>query len=262
MTDRGKGDEKKGAADTGTARVESTFFSRYQKAILVLILVCAVWPWYFGLNALNKEREAANLSIWIDRIIPFQPDWEYVYFFVFLFLFFPVCSVRCDDLFRRVFWAYGFLILLSFVVFLIFPVRCPRPELKVTGFISWGLRLHYFLDEPQNCFPSLHLAIAFISALVVWRIDKPVGGFALILAAVIGYSTMTVKQHFFLDVIAGIALAFLAYFLFIRSYNPGSKPLSSIRRPRWLLLLIFFSYGIVLAGFYVAYLWGWQPWEG
>jgi hypothetical protein len=46
-----------------------------------------------------------------------------------------------------------------------------------------GLRFLYSSDPPYNCFPSLHAAHSFVSALTCYRVHRGVG-----IAAVLGAS--------------------------------------------------------------------------
>jgi membrane-associated phospholipid phosphatase len=49
-------------------------------------------------------------------------------------------------------------------------------------------------------------------------VHRGVGLVALVWAAIIGVSTLYTKQHYVVDVIAGIAIAYAAYLLFLRGY--------------------------------------------
>ena len=84
--------------------------------------------------------------------------------------------------------------------------------------IAWSVRLAYSIDPPYNCFPSLHVAYAYVSALTCYRVHRGVGVIAAIWAALIGVSTLYTKQHYVADVIAGALAAFVAYALFLRTY--------------------------------------------
>ncbi|MBI2570948.1 MAG: phosphatase PAP2 family protein [Candidatus Schekmanbacteria bacterium] len=237
------------------------YLVRYQKAVRVLSLVLGVFPLYFVINARTRGEVAADLTLAIDRAVAFEPTWQYVYSAVYLFMLLPLFVVRCNELIRRAFWAYLFILVVSFGFFLAYPVRYPRPELDVSSLATWGARLNFFLDGPHNCFPSLHLGTAFASALVLWRVDRPVGLGAMLAATVIGYSTMAVKQHFFLDVLAGTSLGVAAYALFVRSYPRGGRPRAEILRPRRYLLLAAACYGAFVLFCLCGYLADWRPWE-
>ena len=92
------------------------------------------------------------------------------------------------------------------------------------GFAVWGLRFLYQADPPYNCFPSLHVAHSFVSALACWRVHRGVGIAATFCAALVGLSTLYTKQHYILDVLAGILLAAIAYVLFLRGHRREDVP--------------------------------------
>lgn len=69
----------------------------------------------------------------------------------------------------------------------------------------------------------LHVAHSFVSALTCWRLDRPVGAGAVAAAALVGLSTLYTKQHYVLDVVAGVLLAFVAYLVFLRSSTPARR---------------------------------------
>jgi membrane-associated phospholipid phosphatase len=69
----------------------------------------------------------------------------------------------------------------------------------------------YAYNELNNCFPSLHTAIAVALAAVAWRSGAPrrYVVFAAILAACIVFSTVYLGVHWVSDVVAGLLLSAL-----------------------------------------------------
>ena len=129
----------------------------------------------------------------------------------------------------------------------------PRPASLGDGFFAWTLALNYRLDPPLNCFPSLHVAWGFVAALCCHRVHRGVGVAALGWASLIAISTLYTKQHYVLDVVAGIALAVLACLGFLR--GQGRDTVAEIDRrlaPRR-ALRIAWIYAAVVAAFWVAY---------
>jgi membrane-associated phospholipid phosphatase len=158
-------------------------------------------------------------ALHLDYRIPLQPAWVLVYGPLYLFLILlPVFVVRQDELIRRTVFAYLTVWIASYVSFFFYPTVAPRLDDAVigNGFVVWGLRFLYSADPPYNCFPSLHVAHSFVSALSSYRVHRGVGIGGAACAFVVGLSTLFTKQHYILDVVAGIVLAFLAYALFLR----------------------------------------------
>ncbi len=149
-------------------------------------------------------------------MIPVEPVWSLVYGALYLFLILlPVLVVREETVLRRTVFAYLMVWSIAYVFFMAVPTVAPRPaEVMGSGFGVWGLRALYGADPPFNCFPSLHVAHSFVSGLACFRIHRGVGRTAILAAALVGLSTLFTKQHYVADVIAGAALALLAYAIF------------------------------------------------
>jgi len=164
----------------------------------------------------------------LDRALPLQPAWALVYGALYAFLIvLPVFVVRQDDHIRRTFLAYLMMWIAAYICFVLYPTIAPRPtKISRTGFVVWGLRLLYDADPPYNCFPSLHVAHSFVSAFTCLRVHRRLGLFAMLCASLVGLSTLFTKQHYILDVVAGVVLASLAYITFLRDY-PREKSLRS-----------------------------------
>ncbi|HEY6402922.1 MAG TPA: phosphatase PAP2 family protein, partial [Blastocatellia bacterium] len=74
-------------------------------------------------------------------------------------------------------------------------------------------RFLYSIDSAANCFPSLHVALAWLSALGLRDERRRAGALAMVWAALISISTLTTKQHYFADLVGGGALAFFCRWL-------------------------------------------------
>ena len=213
------------AADRSLGRIPAMTLSlRVEKTLIVLALWAVFASGYFTLNAWNQTRETRTVEIELDERIPFQSAWVLPYIFVYVFILLPAPVVQHRGYFRAVARAYLGTMAAGFLVFAFFPVRYPRPELggRIDGFLTWGVGLNYALDYPNNCFPSLHIAIAYLAAFACWRITRPVGAIGLAIATAIALSTLFIKQHYVLDIVAGLALAAATYAWFIvRGFRPG-----------------------------------------
>ncbi|HXG66659.1 MAG TPA: phosphatase PAP2 family protein, partial [Blastocatellia bacterium] len=149
----------------------------------------------------------------IDRLIPFV-DWTvWVYHSQFFFLAFCVWAMRKPENISRALYAMGLASLLSFCVFLAFPTTLPRRLPPVEGLTAQAFALLYWMDSDANCFPSLHVALGWIAALGVMRERRSLGAFAVVIAVLISASTLTTKQHYFVDVLAGLGVAVLCRLL-------------------------------------------------
>lgn len=182
------------------------------------IMLALIIPWYHVIVMINRGRTMFMPELALDRAITLQPVWMLAYGSVWIFAFLPVFVVRQPALTRRAMLAALTVIGAAYVGFLAYPTVLPRSEPLGEGFFAKSLEVNYSLDPPYNCFPSLHVAWAFVAALTCYRVHRGVGLVALVWAAIIGVSTLYTKQHYVVDVIGGIAIAYASYLLFLRGY--------------------------------------------
>jgi len=212
-------------------------------------------PGYFVIGAMTREWPTHAPELALDRAVSLQPAWVLVYGSLYVFIaFLPLLVVRQRELFRRAMQAYLMVMLVAYAGFLLYPTLAPRPrQVAGDGFFAWSLRLIYSIDPPHGCFPSLHVAYSFVSALTCSRVHRGVGAAALAWAGLIGVSTLYTKQHYVVDVIAGALAAYVAHVLFLRRYPRQAVAESDRRRAPHRALAIIGIYAIMVAGFWVAY---------
>jgi len=222
---------------------------------LLASMLVSLAPLYFVIGELTRGRSTYAPDVALDRAVSLQPTWMIVYGSLYVFVvLLPLLVVRQQELFRRAMQAYLLVMIVSYVGFLLYPTAAPRPA-QVLGdaFSAWSLRLAYSLDPPHGCFPSLHVAYSFVSALTCYRVHRGVGAGAALWAALIGLSTLYTKQHYVADVIAGALAAYVAYVLFLRRYPREAVAESDRRRAPLRALGVIGIFGIMVAGFWVAY---------
>lgn len=220
---------------------------------LILVLV-ALLPAYFLISELTSGRTLNVPEVALDRAVPLQPAWTLVYVSIYAFVYLPLLVVRQDELFRRAALAYLMVVLVAYLGFLVYPTVAPRPTKVIgEGFLFWCLRLSYSIDPPYNCFPSLHVAHSFVSAMTGYRVHRGVGFAAVLWASLIGVSTLFTKQHYIADVIAGMFIACVAYLVFLRGYPREAIPEIDRRLAPVLALGVIGIFGLMVACVWVAY---------
>lgn len=232
--------------------------ARPYRVPLSLVLLVALVPLYILIPELFPPRHRHLPELAIDRALPLVPVWALVYGALYLFLILlPIFVVRQDPLVRRTVYAYLLIWLVSYGFFFVFyPTAAPRPARVVAeGFAAWGLRALYASDPPYNCFPSLHVAHSFVSALASHRVNRGLGVLATICAALVALSTLLTKQHYVVDVIGGVVLASVAYRVFIATHPREQIPVLDRRVAPALALCIAAGSTLVVAGCWVAYRW-------
>ena len=185
--------------------------------IRLLMVVYSAWLIVFE----SVGRYAATLATHdpttsLDRLIPVVPEAVWLYDFCFVLPLVILFVVHEGHLLNRAVIAIFVSTLSACVVYLLYPVAYPLPELG-TSISDRLLALHYELDfrPGANKLPSLHVANAWMIWLAVRssgvrRVTRTV---FLVLAITISLSTLLVKQHLILDVALGFVWAFPSWWL-------------------------------------------------
>jgi membrane-associated phospholipid phosphatase len=146
----------------------------------------------------------------IDNFIPFT-DWTiWIYHSQFVFLLLSIYAIRQSENLRDTFYSMALACLLSFAVFIFYPTTIPRVEQTGDGLTEKAFQVLYSIDSAANCFPSLHVSLACLSAIGIFYEKKSLSTFAIIWACLIALSTMATKQHYFIDVAGGLAVAMIS----------------------------------------------------
>ncbi len=158
-----------------------------------------------------QMNRLVDLSTSLDAAITFSPHGVWLYAMYYPLLLYPLLGRQSVEDAAHLSRAMLIFSCFSFLVFLAFPVECPRPADNLLGESLSGhfLRMIYFLDRPNNCFPSLHVLHSWIISIHFARKQNETYyiRLGLLLAATgVTVSTMMIRQHFFLDVAASILL--------------------------------------------------------
>jgi hypothetical protein len=170
------------------------------------VLLCAAM---YALPQYWQPRAAMLLPLTaLDRSIPFWPASGLVYFAVFPFLLASFLLLPDRERATRFLYASLLAQLIGMACFLLWPTTYPRELFDVppdTG--ALGRALAGFVravDAPVNCLPSLHVSTVAICVASQYgsRWFRP----ALLAGIVLALSTLTFKQHYVADALAGLAL--------------------------------------------------------
>ena len=192
-----------------------TFSDYFINLILSAVLIIGAYQFYF----FTQRHPLRKPIVWdsvVDEEIPFRPRWSWVY----SFLYYPAIlylNLIATDHRHFIMMAFSFLVLL-FMQMLFF--GCSPSPRRRTGVTSIRVRPHRngFLqfvqkfDQSSNCFPSMHVSVAMLTALHAMPV---MGGWAFLFPVLIAISCIFTKQHYLIDLPAGAALGAFAYWLYL-----------------------------------------------
>lgn len=184
--------------------------------------LCIVVIFNFSVYFLSRQfamnRTHYVLSSSLDEQIPLVPWTVLIYFgcYFYWIVYYLYCSgldkerglqFLLADIFGKIVCAF---------CYTLFPTTMVRPEVTDPGIWNDMIRLLYQLDPADNLFPSLHCFISWLCYIGVRGNKKvPIGWhiFAFVFSIMVFISTLTTRQHVIIDIIAGVLLAEICYFL-------------------------------------------------
>lgn len=206
-------------------------FKKYGHGLFALYIFIYL-PWFFYLEGLNLDYHV--IHCFVDDLIPFNELFiiPYVLWFFYIvasciYLFFK--AERGNFLKFAIALTGG--MTMSMFIFMIYPSQVtmrPTIDAATSIFGDAVLRL-YLIDTSTNVFPSIHVYNSIVACVALeknryFHRFKMLRVLNYVLCISICLSTMFLKQHSFLDVVAGIVL-YLIFYLVL--YVPKWKIFSS-----------------------------------
>jgi len=161
----------------------------------------------------------------VDEALPFWPLSGLVYFAMFAFLAGTFVSLHSFDGATRFLYATLLAQAIGMAVFMLWPTVYPREAFALpvdAGPLATALvKFCREADQPVNCFPSLHVSTVAICLATLWHRSSAASGavprlLGLLAGLAMIVSTLTFKQHYLLDVVAGAVLGCVSWWLCFR----------------------------------------------
>jgi hypothetical protein len=172
-----------------------------------LFYIGAWLPYIFVYQATNRfpiiePRELPYTSV--DVLVPFVPALMPLYLLYFPLYWWTAVRSETDEVAMRLFYASYFQLGICALFFVFFPICMPSGVIPTSEAGGWADAAWRWFDGPNNCFPSLHAANGLLLLHFNWTRSKRWMHTAV--AAGVVMSTVLVKQHYVVDVIAGAAV--------------------------------------------------------
>ena len=157
----------------------------------------------------RMEVTGMNIDIILDGMIPFIPMFVLPYVYWYLYMGFGLIFLLLKDrkIYIKTFLTLIIGMCICYVIYFIFPTEITRPEIVKDGIFNNIVKIVYENDRPFNCFPSLHvLGTYIIMRYIKSDYSRVWFEYTQIVGVMIILSTLFIKQHFVLDVLASIIL--------------------------------------------------------
>ena len=181
-------------------------------ACITYLLSYQVPKWFEDIS------KAYSPSIALDHKIPFVPLFMIIYvlaFFQWINALLVIMHSKKETGYK---YCSAIMIgsLIGFVIFLVYPTTIVgRPTLEPDSLLNIFVNFIFSYDTPTNAFPSFH---CFCSTISVFAIKEAINNkkytiFNCVFSILVFASTLFTKQHFIIDVPAGIILAIFSIYI-------------------------------------------------
>ncbi len=180
--------------------------NRLAAVVIGALTFCIV---YWGAAAAAWRSPIVLVPTLFDRQIPFVPVAIWIYLSA-MPLFLLIVWVPDDQSRSRAFISMAIALAVAGVVFLLFPAGIPRQSPDPSGLTGAAWKLLYAVDTAGNALPSLHAALAAIAGSVLWREGRAWRVIGSVWLVAILAAALATKQHFVVDLVAGLCLGITA----------------------------------------------------
>ena len=185
---------------------------------------------FYGTKLINRGRTYHMLPIPIDDKIPFVESFIIVYVLAFLQWAAAYILISVEDKEKGYRYAVAATIanIICGIIFIAFPteITAVRPAASGIGFTGKLTEFIFAADTPAyNLFPSMHCMESWLCIRIAFDSKKAPTALKiinLIFSILVFASVVLLKQHFILDIPAGIFTAELSYFI-SKKFKLGEK---------------------------------------
>ncbi|MDO4748341.1 MAG: phosphatase PAP2 family protein [Eubacteriales bacterium] len=196
----------------------NTILPKFSRLPLLIVVVVDLMAYYIPSRLIVTDFPKHDLSLPIDNMIPFVP-----FFLLFYVLAYPqwiggfIYNCReSANLCYRIVMADLIMKIIAMMFFIFLPTEIVRPPITGTGLFDLGTQFIYLVDNPVNLFPSLHCAMSWLCFRGAMMMERKNYYYIVgngVLTILVFASIVFIKQHFFIDIFAGILVAEIGLFL-------------------------------------------------
>lgn len=204
------------------------FLSKRKKRLLILLYFIIYIICFYLVEHVFTDRHYIVLDTPIDHAIPFIPQFVLAYYFWFAYhvwgllpAFLHEDSTEYYQITLALFSGMSVFIIVSFI----FPnMQTLRPSHLGNDIFSRMIAAIYAGDTPTNIIPSIHVYNSLVINTGIWRSSEAkkhhaLRGLSLFCCIMIILSTLFIKQHTIIDIIAAFAMYLIFRQIFFKNFK-------------------------------------------
>ena len=167
---------------------------------------------YYASRLVTQKLPHFDFSLPVDDVIPFIPAFSVIYVLAFVqwTAGFIVIARDSRALCYRVISGEIVSKLICMALFLLVPTTMARANIVSDGVFDTTVRYIYQMDAADNFFPSIHCLeswVCFRGAMQMKKAGPWYRYFTLLFSLLVFASTVLIKQHAAVDILAGVLTA-------------------------------------------------------
>ena len=187
------------------------------KRILIFSAFWCCLLFYLYIPLFTKSIEPPYWAFYLDNFLPFYSFMIIPYYFYYFLIIIPPFIIKDEIKIKKLTYLLIKASIVCYVIFILWPISSSAVLQSVPNQhffkIFHNMITYDFLH--QNAFPSMHVVITFIIGMVLSKeFPKYKFIFEFTIASIFA-ATFLIKQHYFIDSLAGLILGLFFY----RSYN-------------------------------------------
>lgn len=187
--------------------------------VLFILIIPMAQCFYFIINLTTSSARAHDVTIFLDKLIPFN-EWfiiPYVFWYVYTFGMLLVMAYFDYKTYYKLLFSIFTGMLVCFIVYLIYPSTVPRTGYVIPdNLLGKAVTIIYGNDKPYNCLPSIHMLDTLLITMFLFKHYRSIliKISSAFICVIIYMSTLFVKQHSVLDAVASTILGIILFFIF------------------------------------------------
>jgi membrane-associated phospholipid phosphatase len=195
------------------------FADRIIEMAMTVILIVGGYQLYFWAQRQTRFR-ARCMETRLDAYVGYDPRWVWVYSGLYYpMILLAALTVPTWEEYARNVGCFLLLLAIQVIIFVLWPTNIPyhwRDHHRKGWEHTRSQRFLDFVwnyDKLRNSLPSMHVSMAVMVDLTIWKEMPMVGHVCILFPVLIAISAIKTKQHYVADVVPGALLGGVVFWV-------------------------------------------------